>query len=156
MHTGLLTSQYNHTLRSFRHLWHMQKILSNCFAQFCVPWWWANLARNMHELARCNIIMMLLTLCAFVGSNCNKKLRTLNKSRLIITFGSVIQNLLSANNIFFFFQDVHFSAQFAAPSALLRGAAATLTPPPSISLLTASHSRKPESSSAYTFGLHMS
>ena len=37
----------------------------------CAPWWRNSEARNTYELVCCNIIVILIKLCAFISSNCN-------------------------------------------------------------------------------------
>jgi hypothetical protein len=49
-----------------------QKTLFNCFVQSCATWCRASEGRNLHSW--CNILVILIKLCPFVGSNFNNQL----------------------------------------------------------------------------------
>ena len=58
-------------IEEFRQLCYVQQSLSNSFVKFFTPWWWASVLRNLKGLVCYNIVVVLIKLWAFVGSNCN-------------------------------------------------------------------------------------
>ena len=74
LHTYLYTHTHTYiyiTHRSFQLHCYMEEMLSNCFVQLCAPCRCSIEAWNMWQLVCCNVIVILINLSAFVGSNYN-------------------------------------------------------------------------------------